>query len=65
MKVFRTVADSSCLIGLAQIELFALLRDLAIEMGFSIDKEKSVKRLREVGFRLSDKLYRKMFSDSK
>ena len=165
MKAFRTVADSSCLIGLAQIELFALLRDLflevyipqavheevvvkgrgepgsnetesavkdgwisikaindgiavdalrtslgrgeseviilckelrvdyalidertarykaeimdvktmgilglidlAIEMGFSIDKEKSVKRLREVGFRLSDKLYRKMFSDSK
>ena len=41
------------------------LIDLAIEMGFSIDKEKSVKRLREVGFRLSDKLYRKMFSDSK
>lgn len=165
MKVFRAVADSSCLIGLAQIELFALLRDLflevyiphavyeevvvkgrgepgsnetesavrdgwmsiravndeiavnalrtslgrgeseviilckelgvdyalidertarykaelmdvktmgvlglidlAIEMEFSIDKEKSVKRLREVGFRISDKLYRKMFSDSK
>ena len=165
MKVFRAVADSSCLIGLAQIELFALLRDLflevcipqavyeevvvkgrgepgsnetesavrdgwisiravndeiavnalrtslgrgeseviilckelgvdyalideraarykaelmdvkimgilglidlAIEMGFSIDKEKSVKRLREVGFRISDKLYKKMFSDSK
>ncbi|MDL1988903.1 MAG: hypothetical protein LWX08_14905 [Deltaproteobacteria bacterium] len=65
MKVFRAVADSRCLIGLAQIELFALLRDLAIEMGFFIDKEKSVKRLREVGFRLSDKLYRKMFSDSK
>lgn len=32
MKVFRTVADSSCLIGLAQIELFALLRDLFLEV---------------------------------
>ena len=163
MKVFRAVADSSCLIGLAQIELFAILKDLflelyipqavyeevvikgrgepgsnktesavkdgwisikavndeiavnalrislgrgeseviilckelgvdyalideraarykaeimdvktmgilglidlAIEMGFSIDKEKSVKQLREVGFRISDKLYKKMFSD--
>jgi predicted nucleic acid-binding protein len=41
------------------------LMNLAIEMGFSIDKEKFVKRLREVGFRISDKLYRKMFSDSK
>ena len=39
--------------------------DLAIEMGFAVDKEKFVKRLREVGFRISDKLYRKMFSDSK
>jgi len=32
MKVFRTVADSSCLIGLAQIELFALLRELFLEV---------------------------------
>jgi len=39
--------------------------DLAIEMGFAIDKEKFVKRLREVGFRISDRLYRKMFPDFK
>ena len=39
--------------------------DLAIAMGFTIEKEKFVKRLREVGFRISEKLYKKMFSDSK
>lgn len=32
MKVFRVVADSSCLIGLAQIELFVLLKDLFLEI---------------------------------
>lgn len=41
------------------------LIDLAIEMGFAIDKEKFVKRLREVGFKISDRLYRKMFPDFK
>ena len=32
MKAFRVVADSSCLIGLAQINKFELLRDLFIEV---------------------------------
>lgn len=32
MKVFRVVADSSCLIGLAQIKQFALLKDLFFEI---------------------------------
>ena len=32
MKVFRVVADSSCLIGLAQIELFELLKELFSEV---------------------------------
>ena len=32
MKVFRVVADSSCLIGLAQIRLFGLLKDLFSEI---------------------------------
>ena len=32
MKVFRVVADSSCLIGLAQIELFGLLKKLFSEI---------------------------------
>jgi len=35
--------------------------DLAIEMGFAIDKKKHVNQLREVGFRISDKLYKRMF----
>ena len=35
--------------------------DLAIEMGFAIDKKRLVKQLREVGFRISDKLYKRMF----
>jgi predicted nucleic acid-binding protein len=34
--------------------------DLAIEMGFAIDKKRLVKQLREVGFRISNKLYRRM-----
>ena|SRR3989338_7637969 len=32
MKVFRVVADSSCLIGLAQINLFKLLKELFSEV---------------------------------
>ena len=36
---------------------------LAIEMGFSIDKKKVVDYLIDLGFRISDKLYKKMFSD--
>jgi predicted nucleic acid-binding protein len=32
MKVFRVAADSSCLIGLAQIDLFRLLKELFSEV---------------------------------
>ena len=39
--------------------------DLAIEMGFAIDKRYLVKKLKGVGFRISDKLYKRMFGDSK
>ncbi len=39
--------------------------DLAIEMEFAIDKRNLVKELRDVGFRISDKLYKRMFGDSK
>ncbi len=38
--------------------------DLAIEMGFAIDKKRLVKQLTEVGFRISDKLYERMFPDN-
>lgn len=36
--------------------------DLAIEKGFSINKKKAIDQLKDLGFRISDKLY-KMFSD--
>ncbi|MEW6103558.1 MAG: DUF3368 domain-containing protein [bacterium] len=39
--------------------------DLAIERGFPIDKKKVVDQLKDLGFRISDKLYKKMFSNSK
>ncbi|MCG2790664.1 MAG: hypothetical protein L6305_02820 [Actinomycetia bacterium] len=32
MKVFRVVADSSCLIGLSQVEQFGLLKELFSEV---------------------------------
>jgi len=32
MKVFRVVADSSCLIALSQIELFGLLKELSLDL---------------------------------
>ena len=32
MKVFRVAADSSCLMGLAQIDLFRLLKELFSEV---------------------------------
>ena len=37
--------------------------DLAIERGIPIDKKKVVAHLKDLGFRISDKLYKKMFSD--
>ena len=38
--------------------------DLAIEMGFPIVKKRIVGQLIDLGFRISSKLYKKMFSDS-
>ncbi len=38
---------------------------LAIKKGFSVDKKKVIARLKDSGFRISDKLYKKMFPDSK
>ena len=37
--------------------------DLAIEKGFPIDKKKIIDKLRNFWFRISDKLYKKMFPD--
>jgi predicted nucleic acid-binding protein len=38
--------------------------DLAIEIGFNIDKRVLIDKLRDMGFRISDMLYKKMFPDS-
>ena len=38
--------------------------DLAIEIGFNIDKKELIDKLRDMGFRISDELYKKMFPDS-
>ncbi|MGR3310186.1 MAG: DUF3368 domain-containing protein [Candidatus Brocadiales bacterium] len=35
--------------------------DLAIERGSSIDKKKVIDQLKDLGFRISDKLYKNMF----
>lgn len=40
------------------------IMDLAIGMGFDIDKKELIDKLRDMGFRISDKLYKKMFPDS-
>jgi len=39
--------------------------DLAVERGFPIDKKKAIDQLRDLGFRISDKLYKNMFPNSK
>ena len=38
--------------------------DLAIERGIPIDKKKVVAHLKDLGFRISDKLFKKIFPDS-
>jgi len=38
--------------------------DLAIEKGILIDKKKVIAHLKDLGFRISDKLLKKMFPDS-
>ncbi len=39
--------------------------DLAIVEGLSIDKKKVVDQLKDLGFRISDKLYKRIFPDLK
>ena len=38
--------------------------DLAIERGIPIDKKKVIAHLKDLGFRISDKLFKKIFPDS-
>ena len=59
----RTAREKAALMGVNTMGVLGVM-DLAIEMGFAIDKKKLVKQLREAGFRISDKLYRRMFPDN-
>lgn len=36
---------------------------LAVEKGFSIDKKKAISKLKDLGFRIGDKLYKRIFPD--
>jgi len=59
----RTTREKAALMSVNTMGVLGVI-DLAIEMGFAIDKKKLVKQLREVGFRISDKLYKRMFPDN-
>ncbi|MBT9148073.1 MAG: hypothetical protein DDT32_01843 [Syntrophomonadaceae bacterium] len=59
----RTARGKAALISVNTMGVLGVI-DLAIEMGFDIDKKRLVKQLREVGFRISDKLYKRMFPDN-
>jgi predicted nucleic acid-binding protein len=56
----RTARDAAALMSVNTMGILGIM-DLAIEMGFALDKKKLVKQLREAGFRISDKLYKRMF----
>ena len=58
----RMAREKAALMGINTMGVLGVM-DLAIEMGFAIDKKKLVKQLRKAGFRISDKLYRRMFSE--
>jgi len=59
----RTAREKAALMSVNTMGVLGVM-DLAIEMGFAIDKKRFVKQLREAGFRISDKLYKRMFSDN-
>ena len=60
----RAARDMAGLMNVNTMGVLGII-DLAIEKGFSVDKKKIVDQLKDVGFRISDKLYKKMFPESK
>jgi len=60
----RTARHTAKLMTVNTMGVFGIM-DLAIEMGLAIDKGYLVKQLKDIGFRISDKLYKRMFGDSK
>ena len=59
----RMAREKAALMGVNTMGVLGVM-DLAIEMGFVLDKKKLVKQLRKVGFRISDRLYKRMFPDN-
>ena len=60
----RAARDMAGLMNVNTMGVLGII-DLAIERGSHIDKKKIVDQLKDLGFRISDKLYKKMFPDSK
>jgi len=60
----RTARDMASLLNVKTIGVLGII-DMAIERGFSIEKRNIVDQLKDFGFRISDKLYKKIFPDSK
>ena len=56
----RAARDMSQLMKVNTMGVLGII-DLAIAKGFSIDKKKAVDELKNLGFRISEKLYRKIF----
>jgi len=56
----RKARDMAELMDINTIGILGII-DLAIEMGFSIDKKRMVDQLINLGFRISDKIYKKIF----
>lgn len=59
----RTAREMAELMKINTMGVLGII-DLAIERGFPIDKKKTVDQLIDFGFRISDKLYKKMFPDT-
>ena len=58
----RKARDMAELMNVNTIGILGII-GLAIEMGFSIDKKRMVDQLINLGFRISDKIYKKIFPD--
>jgi len=59
----RSAREKAALMSVNTMGVLGFM-DLAIEMGFAVDKKKLVKQLREAGFRISNKLYKKISPDN-
>lgn len=59
----RTARSMAGLINVNTMGVLGII-DLAVEKGFSIDKKKAINQLKDLGFRIGDKLYKRIIPDS-